>query len=353
MSNSFAKRLIAWHKQFGRHDLPWQKRKTAYRVYVSEIMLQQTQVSTVIPYYERFMKRFPTVKALAEGPLDDVLALWSGLGYYGRARRLHAAACEIMEKHKGRFPKTLEKITTLPGIGPSTGAAILSFAYNQPETILDGNVKRVLARYYMLPGPVESSAALKVLWAHAKANTPIDDAQTYNQAIMDLGATCCTRTQPKCGECPFQNDCQAFLTDCVDDYPERPKPKKKNPEHEWHLLILRHNDHLLLEKRPTNGIWGGLWHPPQLEDTDLSAIDWLTQQGFPKAAIGENRKKRSFKHLLSHKTLIITPQHVTLTKRKTPKNGTWEWVHIDAISDRGIAKPFERVLKKLTIAQTI
>ncbi len=347
MNTSFAKQLIHWHLKHGRHDLPWQKNKTAYRVYVSEIMLQQTQVSTVIPYYERFMATFPSVKSLALAPLDEVLALWSGLGYYGRARRLHAAAQQVHQQCRGRFPKTMEGLMALPGIGPSTAAAVLSLTYNQSETILDGNVKRVLARYHAVPGPVESTSTRNILWEYAKKNTPKEDAQIYTQAIMDLGATCCTRTQPNCTVCPFQNNCQAYLLNSIDDFPERAPPKKKNPEHQWELIFLIHDNHILMQQRPLSGIWGGLWHPPQIEDGEGSLHDWLRLHGYTKKDLSKQIKEKSFRHLLSHKTLIMTPHIVLLSQAKKPKGHAWKWVSLPDWQEYGIAKPVERVIKQL------
>jgi len=236
-AGSFAARLIAWHAEHGRHDLPWQKRRTPYRVWVSEIMLQQTQVATVIPYYRRFMTRFPTLQSLADAPQDEVLHLWTGLGYYARARNLQKAAQQIRGRHGGRFPRDIESVQALPGIGRSTAGAILALSTGQRHPILDGNVKRVLTRHGAIAGWPGDRRVEQKLWALAEAYTPKARAADYTQSIMDLGATLCTRTRPRCGECPVAADCQARKLGRQMDFPAA-KPRKLLPVRRTRMLML-------------------------------------------------------------------------------------------------------------------
>ncbi len=265
---AFATRLLAWWKKNGRHDLPWQQDRNLYRVWVSEIMLQQTQVSAVIDYFNRFMARFPNLKQLAESPLDDVLALWSGLGYYARARNLHAAARHCMTHHGGELPSSAAKLLELPGIGESTAHAIVAQALNQRAPILDGNVKRVLARHAGVEGWPGRSAVLRQLWSEAEARTPHNQAANYTQAIMDLGATVCTPKRPVCMLCPVQQDCIARLDGRIKDLPSK-KPKRERPLRESRYLVVRDDcGRVLLERRPSSGIWGGLWCLPEIQESE-------------------------------------------------------------------------------------
>lgn len=270
MQDGFAQRLLHWYDQHGRHDLPWQDssrhRRTPYRVWISEVMLQQTQVATVIPFFERFVAALPTLAALAAAPEDRVLALWSGLGYYRRARHLHAAAKVCMERHAGELPRDFAALSALPGIGRSTAGAILALAFDQRYAILDGNVKRVLARFHGVEGWPGEPAVEKRLWTHAIAHTPDDRTADYTQAIMDLGATVCTRTQPRCGECPQARHCAARRDDRADAIPA-PRPTRTLPERQTFFLILRdRRGRVLLERRPPTGIWPGLWSLPEAAD---------------------------------------------------------------------------------------
>ncbi len=263
---SFASRLLLWWKTHGRHELPWQVQRTPYRVWVAEIMLQQTQVATAAPYFERFTQRFPGLQALAEAQLDDVLALWSGLGYYARARNLHAAARKCLDEHDGELPANAEGLEKLPGIGRSTANAIIAQAHDRRAPILDGNVKRVLARHAGIEGWPGRSAVLKKLWSEAEQRTPPDCARDYTQAIMDLGATVCTARKPSCIECPVSADCRARLEDRVGELPTR-KPKRHRPRRAVTLALVE-NEHgeLLLQRRPPTGVWGGLWSLPRLDE---------------------------------------------------------------------------------------
>ena len=274
MSASIASRLLRWHAKNGRHDLPWQHPRTPYRVWVSEVMLQQTQVATVIGYFERFVARFPDVRALADAPLDDVLALWEGLGYYSRARNLHRAA----RLCGGELPDSLDGLVALPGIGRSTAGAILAQAHGARVAILDGNVKRVLARYHAVDAPIEAPATLRVLWAHAESHLPRKRLADYTQAVMDLGASVCARSAPRCDGCPLAGDCAA-LRDGLTNLIPRPRAKRALPERSVFWLL--HADdagRVLVERRAPSGVWGGLWSLPEASvaprgATELASID--------------------------------------------------------------------------------
>jgi len=258
----FAQALTAWQKRHGRHDLPWQNTRDPYAVWLSEIMLQQTQVAAVIPYYRRFLARFPTLAALAAAPLDDVLTLWSGLGYYSRARNLHRAAQAVVAQHQGRFPPALEAMTALPGIGRSTAAAIRVFAFGRRAAILDGNVKRVLARVRGIEGYPGQAAVAAQLWREAEALLPRTGLRAYTQGLMDLGASVCARRNPRCAECPVRGLCAAFKTGRTTLLPS-PKPRQPLPQRRTMMLVLQRAGEILLEKRPGTGIWGGLWSFPE------------------------------------------------------------------------------------------
>lgn len=260
---SFAARLIAWQKQHGRHGLPWQETRDPYAVWLSEIMLQQTQVATVIPYYRRFLARFPDIAALAAAGEDEVLALWSGLGYYSRGRNLHRAARLIAERHGGEFPREFADIQALPGIGRSTAAAVSAFAFGRRCAILDGNVKRVLARCFGIEGYPGDKAVENALWALAESLLPQDGIESYTQGLMDLGATLCTRGRPRCGDCPLSEPCVARRNGRTAELPQR-KARPALPEKQTAMLVLLDGGEILLEKRPPMGIWGGLWSLPEV-----------------------------------------------------------------------------------------
>jgi A/G-specific adenine glycosylase len=268
---AFAARLVRWQHQHGRHDLPWQGTRDPYRIWLSEIMLQQTQVATVIPYFERFIASFPTVSALAAAPLDRVLERWSGLGYYRRAHHLHAAAQTIVSLHGGEFPSDTTTLSSLPGIGRSTAAAIAVFAHGERAAILDGNVKRVLARHRGIDGYPGSAKVEAVLWPAAQALLPVAAIESYTQGLMDLGATLCTRTRPRCDACPVADDCIARREARIDELPS-PRPTKPLPQRALRVLLLERMGELLLEKRPATGIWGGLWSLPETAvDADVTS----------------------------------------------------------------------------------
>jgi A/G-specific adenine glycosylase len=301
--NDFARRLLAWFDRHGRHDLPWQQEPTPYRVWVSEVMLQQTQVATVIPYYERFMQRFPDVLCLADAPADDVLAHWSGLGYYSRARNLHKAAQVIRDEHGGEFPQELEAVMALPGIGRSTAGAILSLACSQHQAILDGNVKRVLSRHRAIEGWPGKREVEKQLWCWAEQYTPAKRTGDYTQAIMDLGATLCSRSKPRCGDCPVGEDCIAAAEGRVAEFPGK-KPRKALPQKKTRMLLLQNSaGELLLERRPPSGIWGGLWSLPESpHEEDIGARCRELGVSLEKA-----EQWPSISHTFSHFQLEIEP----------------------------------------------
>ena len=299
--DQFATCVLNWFDEHGRTHLPWQQNPTPYRVWVSEIMLQQTQVATAAPFYERFMLRFPTVQSLADAPIDDVLAHWSGLGYYARARNLHRCAVRVVEEQGGELPTTLDGLQDMPGIGRSTAAAILSLSGGQHEPILDGNVKRVLARCYTVDGWPGKKPVLDTLWSYSEQVTPAKRTGPFNQAMMDIGATVCTRTKPQCTNCPLAQLCQANATQTQLDYPGK-KPKKVIPVKSACMLVVRNETgELLLVQRPPTGIWGGLWSLPEKGEIDLSA--WL--QAARLTSIGETENIARFRHTFSHYHLDI------------------------------------------------
>ena len=343
---AFSARLLAWFDQYGRKNLPWQQPRSPYRVWVSEIMLQQTQVTTVIPYFERFMQHFPTVEQLANAPLDEVLHLWSGLGYYARARNLHKAAQHIVHTHHGQFPTTFAAWLDLPGIGRSTAGAILAQALNQRYAILDGNVKRILTRYFAVEGWPGTTAVTATLWDYADELTPSDRIADYTQAIMDLGATLCRRSKPLCEQCPVQMDCRAYQQQRTADFPT-PKPKRAKPTRSTQMLILvNQNGELLLERRPPVGIWGGLLSFPQLAITD-SAADWA-QQRLGKIDILDTWS--SFRHTFSHFHLDITPviARITALNPQVMAEDHWVWF-TPGSSTGGLAAPVTKLISQLDL----
>ena len=330
--HSFSSRLIAWQRTHGRHDLPWQG-ANAYRVWLSEIMLQQTQVATVIPYYQRFTASFPTISALAAASEEQVLALWSGLGYYARGRNLHRTARIIVEKYHGEFPREFEQIVELPGIGRSTAAAICALAWHEHRAILDGNVKRVLARYCGIAGWAGDKKVESRLWQQAEALLPQRDIAAYIQAQMDLGATLCTRNKPKCGECPVSSDCVALQGGRVSELPTL-RARKTVPERHTTFLLLMHGNDILLEKRPSSGIWGGLWCLPQFDDED-AAREWFAQNAMT-ASHGE--RLAAFTHTFTHFKLHITPLKIQLARKPLRANQPGS-VWLDAGEALGAAIP--------------
>lgn len=341
---NFSQPLLQWFDVHGRKDLPWQKPRSAYRVWVSEIMLQQTQVKTVIPYFTRFMARFPDIHTLALATDDEVLAHWSGLGYYSRARNMHKAARIIDKDFQGEFPDNLHALISLPGIGESTAAAIASLAFNKPTAILDGNVKRVLSRYFLVSGPTEQAAVKQKLWQLANECMPENDCAEYTQAIMDLGATCCTNKNPDCLNCPLKSTCMAHKSDCVAKYPYK-KPKKTLPIKQQQFLLLYTNENLIyLEKNPPVGLWGGLWCMPSI---DLSICP-ITHIRKTYALTAENTQDlMTIKHSFSHFHLHIR----ALSLQTTLANDSLaecpgRWFAANDITKLGLAKPVSSIINQ-------
>jgi len=342
----FSSAVLDWFDQHGRKNLPWQKNISPYRVWVSEIMLQQTQVNTVIPYFDRFMQRFPDVSSLAQAKEDDVLHLWTGLGYYARARNLHKTAQLVHQQHNNNFPNSQDGLESLPGIGRSTAGAILSLSMHTRAPILDGNVKRVLSRFNCIEGWSGQSKTLKTLWQLAEQLTPDQRVADYTQAMMDLGATLCTRSQPQCARCPLQQDCKAFQQDCVKNYPQ-PKPKKQLPTRNAFFLILVNEDgHVLLEKRPAQGIWGGLWSLPQQEDKTL-LIDNLQQS--LQVQIQVTGSLPEIRHTFSHFHLTMQPILAKLHNAPMQINdaGQRGWYQPQQLTGIGLATPIKNLLSNL------
>ena len=345
--SSFAERLLAWFERHGRKQLPWQQNPTPYRVWISEIMLQQTQVATVIPYYERFMTRFPTVAVLAEAPSDEVLHLWTGLGYYARARNLHRAAQTIVREHAGVFPRTLDAVEALPGVGRSTAGAVLALALNQRHPILDGNVKRVLTRYFGVRGFPGEQKIERQLWAFAEDCTPTEDVSRYTQAIMDLGATVCVRSRPMCLACPMQADCVARRDGLQGELPT-PRPKKSRPARAAIALIARNAaGHLLLEHRPPSGLWGGLWTFPQFDTSD-AAVAWATQRF---GSVTDSQPLSAYAHAFTHFDLTLHPLVVGVGRDATINDADrYAWYDPGHPPRIGLAKP---AVDLIQIARTI
>jgi A/G-specific adenine glycosylase len=340
-AGSFAARLVRWHKRHGRHDLPWQGTRDPYRIWVSEIMLQQTQVSAVIPYFERFMASFPTVASLAGASSQAVMQHWSGLGYYSRARNLHAAAKIIQSGHGGSFPQSAEEIATLPGIGRSTAAAIAAFAFGERVAILDGNVKRVLCRAFGIEGFPGTSAVEKRLWALAESLAPESNIEIYIQALMDLGATVCARGKPACETCPLAGDCVANLEGRTGELPA-PRPRKTVPARSTSMLVLVHDGKVLLELRPQSGIWGGLWSLPEAEPgADLEAMCG-TRFGL---RLDSAEPLPPVRHGFTHFTLDIQP---TLCRADSVATALAEpgyrWFAPEDIAGAGLPAPVKRLL---------
>ncbi|OUS12283.1 A/G-specific adenine glycosylase [Gammaproteobacteria bacterium 53_120_T64] len=343
-AKTFASRLLRWFDQHGRKDLPWQHNINAYRVWLSEIMLQQTQVSTVIPYYQRMTQAYPDVQALADAPLDEVLHHWTGLGYYARARNLHKTAGLVSTELGGIFPDSVEGLEALPGIGRSTAGAICAIAYQRHCAILDGNVKRVLARHSAVAGWPGKTAVAKTLWQIADSYTPAQRSRDYTQAIMDLGATLCTRTKPACTQCPVKADCQAHARQETQLYPGKKAPKT-TPVRQTLLLVIRdRQNRVLLQQRPPSGIWGGLWSFPECASEDELTAS-CTQLGI---RIASHQLADTQRHTFSHFHLDYTPVHIdTCASATRIADSSQRWVVPGAHGEIGLPAPILALLQSL------
>jgi A/G-specific adenine glycosylase len=349
MPVDFSGRVIAWQKVHGRHSLPWQNTRDPYRVWLSEIMLQQTQVTTVLGYYARFLDKFPDVQALAAATLDDVFALWSGLGYYSRARNMHRCAQAVVADHGGAFPNNSAVLQTLPGIGRSTAAAIAAFCFSERVAILDGNVKRVLTRVLGFDGDLASSAQERVLWAQATELLPMIGVEAYTQGLMDLGATLCSAKSPQCLLCPVQADCVALRIGQPEKFPVKTrKLKRSRREHLW--LWLSWQDQIWLVQRPSTGVWAGLWSLPEFasrEALDVVSADWL----------GDAQSLPSFTHTLTHLDIALHPLRWTLPKHISasrlesvtsvcvPADQVGKWCSLDEALAMGLPAPLRKLLR--------
>jgi A/G-specific adenine glycosylase len=331
--------VIQWQREHGRHGLPWQGTRDPYRVWLSEVMLQQTQVSTVLEYYPRFLARFPDVRALAAAPQDDVLALWSGLGYYSRARNLHRCAQVVVAEHGGQFPPSSAGLAALPGIGRSTAAAIAAFCFGERAAILDGNVKRVLTRALGFAGDLSSSAEEKRLWAEAEALLPARDVDVYTQGLMDLGATVCSTRRPACLLCPLAAMCVAHAAGTPERFPVKTKRLKRG-RRQHALLWLRQGPRLLLVQRPQQGVWAGLWSLPEFESA--AALETFTA-GWP----GQGEWLPAIEHALTHFDWTLQPLVWTLPPQaKLPAQvPVGRWVGEEEALALGLAAPVRRLLE--------
>jgi A/G-specific adenine glycosylase len=370
LTKTFSKKLISWHGVEGRQGLPWQNNRDPYAVWVSEIMLQQTQVATVLERYPRFMKRFPTLKRLASVDIDEVLAEWAGLGYYSRARNLHACAKQVMEQFSGKFPNDPALLETLKGIGRSTAGAITAFAFHERAPILDANVKRILARLFCIDGALQDKAVNDQLWTLASSLLPSkpQDMPIYTQALMDFGATWCTSRKPVCltGEkkCPFAKDCQANLSAQVLFFPQK-TIKAKSPEFECDVLLLRYNDHVLLQKRPSKAIWGGLWCLPEsawvaksqaskvsvtLKPKELLALTLPNEKASPLLKIFKQLERgEQIKHIFTHRRLWMQIWKVQVVEPYVFANRDLQWVPLAKLGQYGLPQPIKLLLQGLSL----
>ena len=328
--SDYARKVVRWQRLHGRHDLPWQRDRDPYRIWLSEVMLQQTRVETALPYFERFVGRFPDVGALARAPLGEVLRLWSGLGYYARARNLHAAARQIVRACAGRFPRTVEKLEELPGIGRSTAGAIAALAFGARAAILDGNVKRVLARSFGVEGKAEQ-------WVLAEKLLPARGIRSYTQGLMDLGATVCRRENPLCERCPLADGCVARLEDRVDELPA-PRKAKQIPVRNCAWLVLRHEGRVLLERRPPTGLWGGLWTFPE------SRSDFAPRARLLGCQIERVRRGAHFDHVFTHFRLRVQPLFCEVSRVAPIGQSARRWFEVKAAARAAVPAPVRTLL---------
>jgi len=344
---SFSARLIAWQKHCGRRDLPWQNTRDPYRIWLSEIMLQQTQVATVMPFYQRFLSVLPDVSSLATAPIDTVLQLWSGLGYYRRAHLLHRAAQEVVGRYGGAFPRNAATLETLPGIGRSTAAAIAAFAYGERGAILDGNVKRVLARHQGVGGYAGDPGVERALWVQAENLLPDAQIEPYTQALMDLGATVCLRSTPDCARCPVAGDCIARLQNRIDELPA-PRPRKPLPQREIAVLLIGRGDEILLERRPPTGIWAGLWSLPEIA-CDADAAGYCRDRFGADIAAGA--AMAPIEHTFTHFRLRLTPLPCTVKRwpmrAEDAGPAACMWLPLPDATGAALPAPIKKLLRSL------
>ena len=342
---TFASQVIAWQRRHGRHGLPWQNTRDPYAIWVSEIMLQQTQVATVIPYYRRFMERFPDLATLASASIDEVLRLWSGLGYYSRGRNLHRAAQVVRDRHEGRFPGRVGEVAALPGIGRSTAAAIVVFAHGEPLAILDGNVKRVLARACGIAGYPGEKQVADTLWRAAEHLLPSDDIEVYTQGLMDLGATVCLRRRPRCDACPVSARCVALREGRIDALPA-PRPRKSLPRRKTVMLVLEHAGSVFLEKRPAPGIWGGLWCFPEVAAESDIAEACTRRYG---ARVEGIESLPDVEHGFTHFSLTISPRRLRVSAvAPQAAEADRQWLQIENVRDAAVPAPVKRIVEFVT-----
>ncbi len=342
--SDFARSVVRWQQRAGRNDLPWQGTRDPYAIWVSEIMLQQTQVATVVPFYARFMARFPDIPTLAAAPLDDVMRLWSGLGYYSRARNLHRAAQLIVSEHGGVFPGTLAEIGQLPGVGRSTAAAIAGFAFGARAAILDGNVKRLLARHFLVEGFPGDRTVEGELWSLAESLLPKRDVAPYIQGLMDLGALICTTRRPGCPRCPLRATCGALIAGRVDELPA-PRPRRKVPTRTTVMAILRHGGDVLLEKRPASGVWGGLWSLPEM--ATVADLHGIVARRFG-CVVRRVDRLAPIRHTFTHFTLEIAPVLIDVdapAPAATEPGGVW--LPLESAVTAALPAPVKRLLVRL------
>ena len=346
----FAERIVAWQQRFGRHDLPWQNNRDPYRIWLSEVMLQQTQVRTVIPYYQRFLEAFADVEALAAAPLERVMELWSGLGYYSRARNLHRCAQMVVERHGGRFPGSAAALAELPGIGESTAAAIAAFAWGERAAILDGNVKRVFCRHFGVEGwPGERSVG-QALWTIARRELPERDIERYTQGLMDLGAQLCVRSRPGCSECPVASTCIARIDGRQSSLPS-PRPARVTPERETAWLVIVHQGMVLLERRPPLGIWGGLLSLPEAQPNEPERLASLSAERFGIRVLSA-RALAPVRHAFTHFRLIAQPVLVEADRQVfLAAESSQQWADLGRVATLALPKPVTVLLRQLAEAQ--
>lgn len=343
--HSFTRQILNWFATSGRNDLPWQRDPTPYRVWISEIMLQQTQVATVAPFFLRFMESFPDVNSLADAKIDEVLHHWSGLGYYARARNLHRAAKIIRDKFRGDFPAAFDDVIELPGIGRSTAGAILALARDERHPILDGNVKRVLSRYHAVEGWPGKTAVSRALWKYAEQHTPTTNVAAYTQAMMDLGATICTSRHPRCNDCPVADNCEAHALGRETEFPAR-RDKKAKPLKKTHMILVHAEAAVYLERRPPSGIWGGLWSFPELEALE-DASSWC--ETILNESPVDTQRWQTVRHSFTHYDLEIVPIAVRVAKLSRTVEDSIDriWYELDSPQQVGLAAPVAGLIRKL------